>query len=279
MLARSVGGAARKAGLRRPVLWTSLPSAVDAIGAVGESAVVYYCGDDFGALAGVDHKAARNMETELAGRADLILAASPMLAARFPAHKTHLLEHGVDHALFSTPVACAEELSRNAPTAGFYGAIAPWMDVDLIAATARLLPNWNFIFVGPEQTDVSALRACPNVALFGPRPHGELPRFSQHWTAGIIPFRDNAQIRASNPLKLREYLAAGRPIVTTDFPALAPYRAHVTIANTPERFAAALEASMSDMPDAAQRRRASVAGESWSARAALAADLIDRLAR
>lgn len=279
MLARGVGGAARDAGLRRPVLWTSLPSAVDALGGLGESAVIYYCGDDFGALAGVDHAIARDMEAELADRADLILAASPDMAARFPASKTLLLPHGVDHALFSTPVAPAAEVLGDRPVAGFYGALAPWIDVELIASVARRLPNWRFVLVGPEQTDVKPLRACSNILLTGARPHDALPSFSQHWTAGIIPFRDNAQIRAANPLKLREYLAAGRPIVSTAFPALAPYAAHATVVDSAERYAAALEAARHDDAGAAARRQASVAGESWTARAAEAAALIDRLAQ
>ena len=219
------------------------------------------------------------MEAELAARADLIFAASPEMAARFPAAKTHLLPHGVDHALFSTPQPGAIEVTGNGPVAGFYGALAPWIDQDLIAAVADMLPAWRFVLVGPEQTDVSILRARKNIELIGPRPHGELPRYSQHWTAGMIPFRDNAQIRAANPLKLREYLAAGRPIVATPFPALEPYRSLVSVATTPRDFAAALQAAQTPDPPAAARRRASVAGESWTARATEAAALIDGLRR
>jgi len=277
LLARGVGGAARESGLRRPVLWTSLPSAVDAIGAVGEAAVVYYCGDDFGALAGVDHRVARAMEAELADRADLILAASPMLAARFPANKTHFLPHGVDHALFASPAPRAADMPSGMPVAGFHGGLAPWLDLDLIASVARMLPHWRFVFVGPIQTDVAPIASIPNVILLGPRPHATLPTYARHWTAGIIPFRDNAQIRAANPLKLREYLAAGRPIVTTDFPALAPYRHHVAVAGSAADFAAALETSRSDDTTMADRRQAAVATESWTARAIQAATLIDRL--
>ena len=277
LLARSVGGVALQMKLRRPVLWLSLPSAVDAVGALHESAVVYYCGDDFAALAGVDHEAAHAMEAELASRADLILAASPMLAARFPTFKTRLLPHGVDFDLFATPAPRAADMPTEAPVAGFYGALAPWLDLELIAATARLLPHWRFVMIGPVQTDLAPLRGCPNINLLRARPHAALPGYSQHWTAGIIPFLDNAQIRASNPLKLREYLAAGRPIVSTDFPALAPYRAHVRVAAGADAFAAALEASRQDNPEASRARQQAVAGESWAARAAEVAALLERL--
>ncbi|MCV6005488.1 hypothetical protein OFO99_39220, partial [Escherichia coli] len=78
------------------ILWLSLPTAVDAIGTVGERAVVYYCGDDFASLVGVDHGPVSRLEAELAARADLILAASPALRAKFPPGKTALVPHGVD---------------------------------------------------------------------------------------------------------------------------------------------------------------------------------------
>ena len=278
LIARPVRRAAAAAGLRRPVVWTSLPSAVQALGALGEAAVVYYCGDDFGALAGVDHDAALAMEAELAERADLIFAASPALAARFDPAKTHLLPHGVDTALFAEPAARPADLPGGGPVAGFYGALAPWIDFALIAASARLLPHWRFLLIGPVQADLSALEGIPNIIRTGPRPHAALPAYAQHWTAGLIPFLDTPQIRACNPLKLREYLASGRPVVATAFPALEPYRAHVSVAATACDVAAALEASLAETAAGTAARRAAVAGESWAARAAAASVLMARLA-
>jgi glycosyltransferase involved in cell wall biosynthesis len=277
LIGRAVRAAAASAGLRRPVVWASLPSAVQALGALGESALVYYCCDDFGALAGVDHAPALRMEAELAGRADLILASSPLLAAKFAPAKTHLLPHGVDFARFAGPAPRAADMPEAGPVAGFYGTLAPWLDLALVAAVARLLPQWRFVLIGHPATDLSPLRGLANVLLPGARPHAALPSYAQHWTAGIIPFLDNAQIRASNPLKLREYLAAGRPVVSTPFPALQPYRALVAQVEGPAAFAAALQATLDDLPGAAAVRRDAVAEESWAARAADAAALIDKL--
>ena len=276
LLARSVGGAAKRAGLYRPVLWLSLPSAVDAIDAIEHSAVVYYCGDDFSALAGVDHDAAAAMERELVARADLVLAASPLLASRFPVGKTRLLEHGVDLDLFSRPEPPALDLPKG-KVAGFYGALAPWIDTGLLRDVAGLLPDWRFLFIGPVKTDVSAIAGLSNVTLLGERPHHELPGYSQHWTAGMIPFHDNAQIRASNPLKLREYLAAGRPVVATPFPAMLPYRTGIRVATTAREFADALIAAAAEGDAGTTERQKLVAGESWTARAAEASRLIDDL--
>ncbi|HEY5789985.1 MAG TPA: glycosyltransferase, partial [Gammaproteobacteria bacterium] len=260
--------ATARAGIRRPILWLSLPTAVDAIGAAGERAVVYYCGDDFGALAGVDHAPVARLEAELVARADLVLAASQALAARFPPHKTRLLEHGADVGLFSTPVPRAADLPNDGPVAGFYGSLSDWLDLELLAGAARLLPDWRFVLVGPQRTDLGALAGLANVQLLGPRPHQALPAYAQHWDAALLPFRDTAQIRACNPLKLREYLAAGQPVVSTEFPALDGYRDLVQAVATPAELAAALQAARAEGRTRAAERRARVAAQSWEARAA-----------
>ena len=87
LLARQVNRALHARNMSRPILWTSLPSALPAVGTLGERAVVYYCGDDFGSLVGVDHKPILDMERRLVDKADLILAASDVLASRFPAEQ------------------------------------------------------------------------------------------------------------------------------------------------------------------------------------------------
>jgi glycosyltransferase involved in cell wall biosynthesis len=155
--------------------------------------------------------------------------------------------------------------------------LADWLDTGLLAGVARRLPDWTFLLIGEAKTDLSALAGLPNVILAGPRPHEELPAYAQHWTVSLLPFRDNDQIRASNPLKLREYLAAGRPLVGTDFPALDGYRDLVRVAAGADGFAAALEAARLEPAERGIERRARVAGESWEARAAEAAALIDVL--
>ena len=277
VLGRQVGRTATALGIAQPVLWISLPTAVDVVGTLAEHAVVYYCGDDFGALAGVDHAPVLSLERELVERADLVLTASERLARRFPPGKTRLLPHGVDFERFATPVAPAPDLPAPGPVAGFYGSLADWLDTGLLAGVARRLPDWTFLLIGEAKTDLSALAGLPNVILAGPRPHEELPAYVQHWTVSLLPFRDNDQIRASNPLKLREYLAAGRPLVGTDFPALDGYRDLVRVAAGADGFAAALEAARLEPAERGIERRARVAGESWEARAAEAAALIDVL--
>ena len=120
---------------------------------------------------------------------------------------------------------------------------------------------------GDIKTDISVLRPIPNISFLGSRPHYALPSYSQHWQASLLPFKDNAQIRASNPLKLREYLAAGSAIIATDFPALSKYRDLVHVVHDHMELAHALEATLKEDCSIKRIRQKRVEKESWEARA------------
>lgn len=246
--------------IKTPVLWASLPSALPIVGELDERAVIYYCGDDFGGLAGVDHAPVLKLEAALALRADFIFAASEKLAAKF--NGAYHLPHGVDYELFATPVRRAEDLPQGRPIAGFYGSISDWIDLELCVKAALALPHWNFVFIGDIRTNVSTLQVLPNVYFLGARDHSVLPSYVQHFDVAMLPFLDNEQIRACNPLKLREYLASGTAIVSTNFPALLPYQEYIHVAEGD----AFIEAITNPKGDKISRQT-SVVGESWEARA------------
>ena len=250
----------------RPILWLSLPSAVDIIGKLDEKAILYYCGDDFSSLAGVDHAAVSEMEKELAEKADLIVVVSDVLAEKFPPEKTHIVLHGVDYDLFSNPRPRPRDMPSSRPIAGYYGSLAEWIDQDLICETADRLPDWDFVIIGTTSVDFSKLADHSNIYLLGPRAHDELPGYIQHWNAAMLPFRQTPQIHACNPLKLREYLASGTPVVTTYFPALKGYEDLVSVGTSTEDFIRAIEDTriLKGRHEIGQRR---VANETWSKRA------------
>lgn len=273
LLGQQLRKALRNQGLARPVLWTSLPTAIDIVGTLDERALVYYCCDDFSDLVGVDHKPVAAMEAALAKAADLIVVVNDRLAAKFDPAKTVIVPHGVDLDIFTIPRARAVDLPK-AKTAGFYGSLADWIDIELIAETATLRPEWQFFLIGPVKTDVSALQNLPNVTLAGARAHHDLPGYSQHWQVSMLPFRDTDQIRNCNPLKLREYLAAGPPIVATPCPAVEAYGAAKIVRDAKE-FAQALDRSSGDYT--VDARRGLVAAESWQVRAKTISDLMDNL--
>ncbi|WP_432452684.1 glycosyltransferase [Agarivorans sp. QJM3NY_29] len=277
LLKAQVARQVRRIGIKHPDLWLALPTAVDLLGHLNEQQVIYYCGDDFSALAGVDHQHVSRCEQQLVAKADHVLVASEMLRAKFSkdakfAAKTRMLAHGVDYQLFVHPSNPAPALVKEArPVAGFYGSIAAWLDIQLIVKVAKALPQWRFIFIGDVQTDISAFKALPNIEVHAAVPHEQLPCYVQHWQVSWLPFRNCKQIAACDPLKLREYLAAGRPIVSTPFPALKPYLGMVTQAKEVHQIVRALEDSL-QTPMALQRRRTSfqrmyVRSESWYERA------------
>lgn len=274
LIGRQVRRVMAEMGMERPILWASLPSAVSVVGALGERAVVYYCGDDFGALTGVDHAPVLEMEARLAACADLIVAASAPLAERFAGRNVLLLPHGVDYDLFATPCARPADLPEG-PVAGFYGSVSDWLDIGMLVRAAQALPDWRFVFIGPVQTDVSPLAGLPNVRFLGPRPHTALPGYVQHWDVALIPFRDTPQIRACNPLKLREYLASGTPVAATRFPALTPYEGLVHAIDPGGDLTPAIRAAAQDHDGIA--RKAAVAAEGWDARAARLSAALDAL--
>jgi glycosyltransferase involved in cell wall biosynthesis len=266
LLERQIKPVMATLGMKKPILWTSLPSAVDMAGRLGESALVYYCGDDFSALAGVDHAVVSRREQQLVEKADLILAASKVLHQRFPSVKSSYLPHGVDFELFAMPAPRAADLPNDGrPIAGFYGSISDWLDFELLEGAIQTLPDWHFVFVGSASRDCASLARYGNVHFLGPRAHHELPSYVQHWSASLLPFVDSAQIRACNPLKLREYLAAGRPVVATPFPALNDYRGAIEPVRSVDELAAALrQVAARPLNRCAQ---AQVQSESWGARA------------
>lgn len=258
-----------KTQLQSPILWTSLPTAVDLAGSFDEHALVYYCGDDFSGLAGVDHHTVTAREKELVDKADLIIASSQSLVDGFNKHSAQLLTHGVDQTLFTTPCQRALDLPDAKHIAGFYGSISNWLDMRLLSETIQQLPEWQFVFIGKIETDISEINHFKNVTFLGPRPHHLLPSYSQHWTASLLPFVDNKQIQACNPLKLKEYLAAGRPVISTSFNAITPYRALIQVADNSAAMVEALRLStqLTDLAEFTPALRQQTTNKSWQARA------------
>ncbi len=261
-------------GIDQPVVWTSLPTAVDFCDTLKPEHLIYYCGDDFSALAGVDHQTVARHEARLIEHADLILAASPTLASRFPSHKTQLLPHGVDLSLFTSPASRADDLPHDGkPVAGFYGSLSSWLDYDLLYRVASHMPDWHFVFIGKQECDIGAIRSLPNVHLLGPKPHAELSRYSQHWQVSLLPFRDTPQIRACNPLKLLEYLAAGQPVLSTCFPAAQAMSAQLHLVRDTGEMIRTLQ--LLRHPE--QQPKPDLNNHSWDARAAQLKVMMERL--
>ncbi len=284
LLPALVRRAARRLGMHRPILWAYVPQAEVLVDELNPSLVVYHCVDDIAAQAGIDAASFRAAERRFVARADLVLASAPALAARMRAlvgevhGEAHVLEapNVADTALFATalesgPVDPAlAALPR--PRIVFTGAVvATKLDLALLVELARVRPAWSFALVGPvgpgdPRTDVSALRAEPNVHLLGVRSYAELPLVLRGANAGLIPYARNTLTESIFPMKVYEYLAAGLPVVATPLPALAEV-AEVATAPDAEGIAGLLDTALAgDSPERRAERSRAATAHSWERR-------------
>jgi glycosyltransferase involved in cell wall biosynthesis len=263
-------------GLRDPILWTFLPNVGRLLGRLNERMVIYHCVDEYSAFSGVSRETIARMERDLARRADLVLTSSESLCSdrlRTNAN-THFVTHGVDvghfaQALDPTVETPADLRDLPRPVIGFFGLLADWVDLDLVRALALARPRWSFALVGKHATGVDAVRGLPNVHLLGQKPYALLPAYCRGFDVGIIPFRTSDLTLRSNPLKLREYLAAGLPVVSTPLPEVARYRPFVHLAEGAPEFTQALTIALGERSPALDRARArAMASESWESRVA-----------
>ena len=264
---------AARLGIRDPIVLTTVPNGVDGAGLAGSRALVYYCVDDFTHWPGVDALAAASLERELLGCCDLVLATSQHLAdtrraARGP---TELLPHGVDVDQLgraSDPATIPlEGVRRGRPVLGYLGLLDARLDVELVTAVARARPDWDVVFVGPTDAAPDPRLALPNVRIFPAVAYARVPEALAAFDVAILPYVRSELTRSINPLKLREYLASGRPVVATSLPEVTRYAPEVRVADTREDFIAAVEAALAGPRDRRAERRALLAGESWDDRA------------
>jgi len=251
--------AARRWGFRQPQLWIFPPNAVDYVSQFNESKVIYYCVDEWSQFTHLNADFILQKERELLEKADAVFVVSKKLLSKHP--DAHLIPHGVNFDLFAAPGPVAPDLPPK-PVIGFFGNLYDWVDQDLIAGIAEKKPQWSFVLIGKIMTDISKLQ-LPNIHILGPRPYEDLPAYCRGFDVGIIPYKlSDPRMQSVNPLKLREYLAAGLPVVSVDIPEVRALP--VRLAATPAEFVAKIEEALHDKTD----YRETVRAESWTARVA-----------
>ncbi|MFC5911600.1 glycosyltransferase [Streptacidiphilus monticola] len=275
LVAFQVRRAARKMGMRPDVVTVTVPTAVDAVRRLPHRTLVYNRSDRHSAFPEADQAAIAGLEQRLLREAAVVLYVSrELLAAEEDVTdgRAVFLDHGVDLDRFTPDGPEAAELSGVPhPRAGFFGALDDFVvDLALLERLAKERPDTHLVLVGGGDADLSGLAALPNVHLFGFQPHEAVPAFGRGFDVGLMPWHDNDWVRHCNPVKLKEYLALGLPVVSTDFPELRRYaEAGVAAASTDaESFLAAVDRALSVPPaQGAEERRAFVAADTWEARA------------
>lgn len=264
---------------RSPIVLTSIPTTCDLVGELGESLSIYYCVDEFALWPGIDSRVVGPMEDELLGKVDLVLATSRALvekkARKHP--RTELLTHGVDRHHFQPRAGKRRPPRRK--TIGFFGLIDERVDLELVRGLSERFPDAEIRFLGETVVDVSVLSGRSNVFWDGKVPYADLPRAIESFSALVLPYRLNELTRHINPLKIKEYLATEKPIVTTALPELEPFRDAIHVARDAEDFFQGVRNALTKpglVP--AERMRAHLTGESWDDKAEWLSRRIEELA-
>jgi len=288
LLAVQIGKLARRGGLTRPILWIAIPTAADMIGQFDERLVIYQVSDKYDANL-MDHatdvRTIRKLHERAIDKADLVLYSGQKLLAEAERgrERSFLLEQAVDFDHWSQvgsgKLEIAEALARiPRPRLGYFGAIEPWLvDQELITRAARERPEWQWIFIGNKSRGVE-IEALPNTHFLPPVPYQELPRYAAGFDVCVLPwYTAHSFTSYGSAIKVREYLATGKPVVISPLPEYESMGDVLRIARTHDDwFRLVEEALLEDDQAAAQRRQAAVSSGTWDARAEWVSSLIEK---
>jgi glycosyltransferase involved in cell wall biosynthesis len=298
-----IASAVRRLGMRDPVIWSFLPTdtalgLIDLLGSE-QGRVVYYCAADFSQLTPSTQGLARS-EAELLRRSDVVFTICDELAERCQPWNSnvHVFPYGVNLKAFPPQAAepHTQHAARNgngngfswtkhAPgnghrVIGYVGGLHRHVGVEMLVEMASARPAWSWVFVGAPEVPLKDLRGLPNVYLLGQRPHHELARYIRTFDVCIVPYRRSAYTETVVPSKINEYLAMGKPVVSTDLPSVCDFndehRVLITAEGRPESFLSAIERALSHGEDEAliERRREVARQGDWEARLDAMSELI-----
>jgi glycosyltransferase involved in cell wall biosynthesis len=262
---------------RPPLLWVYIPTVAPYLKGMPNSGVVYHCVDRWWAFSEYDRDVMRRHHASLCTRAKSVFASATELRTDCEqfTDNVHLLPHGVEWEHFSKAALGNLEIPEDVrdlrkPVIGFFGLLHDWIDQRLLKAVARACPEATLLLIGKARVDLSELLQEPNVRWIGQKPYEQLPAYAAIFDVALVPFVLNELTAAVNPLKLREYLATGIPVVSTALPEIVALegRPGVTIGRTEEAFVAAVRQAIARPATRAERESAAdrEVSESWLGR-------------
>jgi len=286
LLSVQIGKLARSRGLTKPILWIAIPTAAEMIGTLDEAAVVYQVSDKYDANT-MDHATdpalIRRLHEHAIDAADLVFYSGRKLFNEVTrgCDRSYLLEQGVDYEHWKRvgegTVAVARQVANiPRPRLGYFGAIEPWLvDQELIKRAAREQPEWQWIFIGNKSRGLE-IEDLPNTHFLPPVPYAELPSYAAGFDVCVLPW-DTEQSFTSygSAIKVREYLATGKPVVIAPLPEYESMGDVLRIARSRDEFFRLVEEALNESdPEARLRRQAAVASGTWDARASWVGGLI-----
>lgn len=285
LLLAQIGSLARKKGMSKPILWIAIPTAAELIGKMDESLVIYQVSDKYDANSedhAVNPETIRQLHEHAIKHADIVLYSGRKLLdeAAIGRNKSYLLEQAVDFDHWSVvkELEPAPQIAAvPGPRLGYFGAIEPWLiDQELIKQASAEKPDWNWIFIGnlARGTDLANLS---NVHFFQPVPYDDLPRWAAGFEVCVLPWETaHAFTSYGSAIKVREYLATGKPVVISPLPEYEPFSQVLRIARSRDDFIRLVEDALNESgTEKARARQAAVRSGTWDARAEWVSDLIN----
>ena len=247
----------RKTGIKQEILWTYNPLTVHLLNIKGFKKIIYHCVDDIKAQPGMAAKIFEQAEKDLVERSHIVFATSPKLAETRIVWNpnTYYFPNVADFKHFSKArdvktIIPDDLLKVPPPRIGFIGAISDYkVDFNLLRCIAKARPDWSLVLIGKvgegdPWTKTRLFQDIPNIHLMGPRPYSELPCYLKGLDVTILPNVLNEYTESMFPMKFFEYLAAGKPVVSVDLPALREYRNIARIAQSPQDFVRGIDEAL-----------------------------------
>jgi glycosyltransferase involved in cell wall biosynthesis len=288
LLRVQVGSLMRRRGLTHPILWVAIPTAVDMIGSLGEQLVVYQVSDKYDANTmdhATDPRLILRMHERAIDAADVIFYSGRKLLeeATRGRERSYLLEQAVDFEHWSRvgtgELSVAPEIERiPRPRLGYFGAIEPWLvDQELIRKASRERPSWQWVFIGNRSRGME-IESLANVYFLPPVPYNELPRYAAGFDVCVLPWEtEQAFTSYGSAIKVREYLATGKPVIIAPLPEYEHMSSVLRIARSRDQFIQLIQDALEeDSPAAARARQAAVMSGTWDARAEWVSEIIER---
>jgi glycosyltransferase involved in cell wall biosynthesis len=273
-------------GIHRWLTWVTVPTASDVLTGLPNSVTFFNRSDAFSKFPEASEEFIKSCEAELLNSSDMTLYVNRNLMAEDIGSQDckYYLGHGVDYDRFAGAngdgkTIHSELSSLKRPIVGFFGAIDDYtVDLKLLKFAAESLQDMSFVLIGLSTLDISDITSLPNVHYFGFKPYSEIPEFGASFDVGIMPWLQNEWIDYCNPIKLKEYLALGIPVVTTPIPQAQEYPGLLSIATTPEEFVEAIRVSVaSDDVRSRLLRQEAVERDSWRHKAAEVLELAENI--